>query len=147
MDGSELLRGGGGLLAVLGTLWLFTKVLRTRAGVDAPELATRRLRVVQRATLGRRSSVVTVDAGDRVLVLGVTDTGISVLAEQPALPAPDRVTARTEVVLPQPRGTEPTGPDLLDLTQPSPSRVRPASLRTGSWQAAVATAREWTVRR
>ena len=139
MEGTELLRAGGGLLAVLGTLWLFTKIVRARAGVDAPELATRRLRVVQRATLGRRSSVVAVDAGDRVLLLGVTDTGISVLAEQPALPSPDRVTARTEVALPAQRdGRAELGPR---------TRSTASLLQTGSWRAAVDTAREWTVRR
>lgn len=139
MEGTELLRAGGGLLAVLGTLWLFTRVVRARAGVDTPELAARRLRVVQRATLGRRSSVVAVDAGDRVLILGVTDTGISLLAEQPALPAPDRVTERTEVTLPQQRdGGRPTQ---------APSATPASLLHTGSWRAAVQTAREWTVRR
>ncbi|WP_340295006.1 FliO/MopB family protein, partial [Aquipuribacter hungaricus] len=120
-----LLRAGGGLLAVLGTVWVLTRVVAARTGTaGSPQAA--RLRVVARASLGRHTSVVSVDAGDRVLVLGVGEHGVRLLAEQPALPEPEPVAEeRVEVLdLALPTGAGTGAGTAAQTTGPAaPSRI------------------------
>lgn len=138
MDTAELLvRSIGGLVAVLATIWVLVRVVRARQGTVGT-VPVARLRVVARASVGRRASVVSVDAGDRVLVVGVTDDGVRLLAEQPALPAPEPVVQRIDLdpvealapLVPGPRGAA------------DGSLVDPAV-----WRQVVGTVRDWTVRR
>ena len=146
-----LLRGGGGLLAVLGTLWVCVRVVKARAGALGAAPAVR-LRVLARAPLGRHASVVSVDVGDRVLVLGVGEHGVRLLAEQPALPEPAPAAGRPlELDLDgarrrrRRRVAAPTdGPGRARPPQPAwpaPSSTPP------SWRAVVSLARDKTVRR
>lgn len=139
MEGLELLRTGGGLLAVVGTLYLFVRVLRARTGTLGGE-GTARLRVLQRAQLGRRTAVVAVDAGDRVLLLGVSDTGITLLAEQPPLPVADPAAAIASTV------TGAAGQALPQLPQQR-SALAGSVLSPATWRAALEAVRERTVRR
>jgi flagellar protein FliO/FliZ len=81
------------LLVVFGLLWALARLARR-------PLAGRRggaLRVLARQQLSRNSSVAVVRVADRALVLGVTDAGVSLLADaDPALfeePAPVRESA------------------------------------------------------
>ncbi len=137
MDTAELLvRSIGGLVAVLGTVWVLVRVVKARQGATGT-VPVARLRVVARASVGRRASVVSVDAGDRVLVVGVTDDGVRLLAEQPALPAPEPVVERIDL---DPTPAAALVPDQRSGT--SGSLVDPAV-----WRQVVGTVREWTVRR
>jgi len=138
-----LLRGAGGLLAVLGTLWVCIRVVKARTGATGSTPVTR-LRVIARASLGRHAGVVSVDVGDRVLVLGVGEHGVRLLAELPALPEVVPVTERAGVELAG--ATPPRGVTAQPVPAPrSPlggSLVDPAT-----WRAVVTVARERTVRR
>lgn len=140
METAELvLRSGGGLLAVLGTLWICVRVLKARNGAAALAQVTR-LRVLARTSVGRHASVVALDVGDRVLVLGVGDQGVRLLAEQPAAPAQGRPVERVDVdALPAQRGSSP------DAATASP--LAGSLLDPGAWRAVVVAARERTVRR
>lgn len=140
MDTAQLLlRGAGGLLAVLGTLWVCVRVVRARTGAAGTSQVAR-LRVVARAPLGRHTSVVSVDAGDRVLVLGVGEQGVRLLAEQPALPAPEPAAERVDLELVP--GENPAA------TVPAPrSAVAGSLVDPATWRAVVAVARDKTVRR
>ncbi|WP_336922282.1 FliO/MopB family protein [Aquipuribacter sp. SD81] len=158
MDTLELtLRSAGGLLAVLGTVWLLTRVARSRAGAAVLQPG-RRLRVLARVSVGRRSSVVTVDAGDRVLVLGVADGAVRLLAEQPALPDPEQPVQRLELpvgasVAPADPAARPDGPSVSAASPfpvPAPRSTSPLAgslLDPGTWRSAVQVARDRTVRR
>ncbi|MFC5381517.1 FliO/MopB family protein [Aquipuribacter nitratireducens] len=142
METLELVvRSAGGLLAVLGTVWLLTRVARARGGAGTP--TGHRLRVVTRASVGRRASVVSVDAGDRVLVLGVTDGAVRLLAEQPALPVTDDPAAPVERSTVAPGVVEPGA-----AVVPSPrSPVAGSLLDAATWRSVVQVARDRTVRR
>ena len=87
-----------------------------------------RIEVLARQSLGRRSSVALVRAGDRGLVLGVTDQRVTLLAE----------TAADELVVPEAMFPEP------------PRTVAPIGgpMATGpTWRSFTETLRERTVRR
>ncbi len=76
----------GMLSAVLGVLvlaWLFTRYLAGRAPGLGGFLPGRsgKLRLLERMPLGREQSLVVVRAGEKVLLLGVTGSGISLLRE------------------------------------------------------------------
>ncbi|MGJ7441870.1 FliO/MopB family protein [Aquipuribacter sp. MA13-6] len=144
MDTAELLvRSIGGLVAVLGTVWVLVRVVKARQGATGT-VPVARLRVVARASVGRRASVVSVDAGDRVLVVGVTDDGVRLLAEQPALPTPEPVVERIDLD-PAPLGAAPVDPAVL---VPGPRSGTSGSLVDPAvWRQVVGTVREWTVRR
>jgi len=146
METAELvLRSGGGLLAVLGTLWVLVRVLKARNGAAGPGPVVR-LRVLARTSVGRHASVVTVDVGDRVLVLGVGEQGVRLLVEQPALSAPEPVVARVDV-------SDGVHPAVRPQAQVPAQRDAPASplagslLDPGTWRSVVGAARERTVRR
>ncbi len=76
----------GMLAAVLGVLvlaWLFTRYLAGRAPGLGGFLPGRggKLRLLERMPLGREQSLVVVRMGEKVLLLGVTGSGISLLQE------------------------------------------------------------------
>lgn len=110
------------LAAVLGLMALAGRGLRNRGlagrrlgGGDAP------VRVVARQSLSRGASIAVVRAGDRHLVLGVTDSSVTMLteADADAFLRPDNQRER-------PPGVGPAGP---------------------SWRALLDALRERTVRR
>jgi flagellar protein FliO/FliZ len=70
------------LAVVFGLMVLAGRLLRRRGlAPGAGSKATSRIEVIARQGLGRSSSVQVVRVGGRTLVLGVTDTAVSVLAE------------------------------------------------------------------
>jgi flagellar protein FliO/FliZ len=78
-----LLRVALSLGVVLGLLTFVARAARKRGIGNAPGRTTARVEVVARQGLGRNSSVVIVRAAERALVLGVTETTVSLLAESP----------------------------------------------------------------
>jgi flagellar protein FliO/FliZ len=70
------------LAVVFGLMWVAARILRKRGlGNTKGATATSRIEVLARQGLGRTSSVQLVRVGGRTLVLGVTDTQVSVLGE------------------------------------------------------------------
>ena len=86
MAGTEvlvaLLKVGAVLILLIGALRLLGKYQRGGGSTGRTMRArTSVLEVVDQTRLGRTSSVVALRAGDRVMVLGVTDNGIEHLAD------------------------------------------------------------------
>lgn len=73
-----VLRIGFSLLVVFGLLWGLAKVAR-RGGIS--KRGSGSLAVLNRQHLTRGSSVAVVQVADRALILGVTDTQVSLLGE------------------------------------------------------------------
>lgn len=71
------------LAVVLGLMALVARLVRKGAlpGLKRSKFAPGALQVVARQPLSRTASVVLVRAADRALVIGVTDAGITLLAE------------------------------------------------------------------
>jgi flagellar protein FliO/FliZ len=69
------------LVVVLGIMLLAAKVLKRRGLAGTRGAVTGRIEVLARQGLGRTSSVQLVRVGGKTLVLGVTDTNVSVLSE------------------------------------------------------------------
>ncbi|WP_432524148.1 flagellar biosynthetic protein FliO [Kineococcus sp. SYSU DK006] len=67
------------LVAVLGLLYLISRWLRRRGGVGAAGAAE--FAVLARQSLGAKASVALVKVGERALVVGVTEQGVSLLGE------------------------------------------------------------------
>ena len=99
-----VLRIGFSLLVVFGLMWGLARVAR-RGGVG--KRGSGALSVLNRQSLGRGSAVTVVRVADRALILGVTDTQVSLLGETdldafgteaPAVRKPD---AEADDVLPR----------------------------------------------
>jgi flagellar protein FliO/FliZ len=73
-----ILRIGFSLLVVFGLMWGLARVAR-RGGVG--RRGSGGLAVLNRQSLSRGSSVAVVQVADRALILGVTDTQVSLLGE------------------------------------------------------------------
>ena len=73
-----VLRIGFSLLVVFGLMWGLARVAR-RGGVGRRGSGS--LSVLNRQSLSRGSSVAVVQVADRALILGVTDTQVSLLGE------------------------------------------------------------------
>ena len=127
------------MVVVLGLLALASRVIRRRSGMGGTSASGRRttrtqIEVVARQQLSRGSALAVVRTGDRVLVLGVTDTSVTLLrdGEAPAeIPAPD------------------TGQHAGPNAEPRSPRtaILGTGRRTPPWMSAVETLRERTVRR
>jgi len=76
---SSLGRMSVSLVAVLGLLYLISRwIRRSRAGSAA---SSGEITVLNRAAVGHKAGVAVVRVGDRALVLGVTESHVSLLAE------------------------------------------------------------------
>jgi flagellar protein FliO/FliZ len=73
-----VLRIGFSLLVVFGLMWGLARVAR-RGGVG--RRGSGNLAVLNRQSLSRGSSVAVIQVADRALILGVTDTQVSLLGE------------------------------------------------------------------
>lgn len=123
------------MVVVLGLLALAARFARRRSGMggtSGPGKRTTRtqIEIVARQQLSRGSALTVVRTGDRVLVLGVTDSSITLLrdGEAPAeIPTPDA---------PPHAGTRSPRTAIIGTGR-----------RTPPWMSAVETLRERTVRR
>src|ERR1700690_3789844 len=77
---------------VIALMWLLAKFARKRMGASRRRGTddALRLQVLARQTVGKNASVTLVRAGDRALLLGVTESSVSLLSdtELPPEPAP-----------------------------------------------------------
>lgn len=71
------------LAVVLILMAVLARVLRNRTmpGLGRPSVRRDLLRIVARQALSRSASVAVVQAGERALVIGITDAGVNLLAE------------------------------------------------------------------
>lgn len=119
------LRVAVSLAVVLGLLSLAARAVR-RGGVGSRAgRSTARIEIVARQGLGRNSSVVVVRVAERALVLGVTDTSVTLLVD-----------ADTDVI-------EVEQPDALGTARPEGALRMPQS----AWKDTLEQLREKTVRR
>ena len=124
------------MVVVLGLLALAARFARRRgiggaAPVSGKRTTRTQIEIVARQQLSRGSALTVVRTGDRVLLLGVTDTSITLLrdGEAPAeLPAPDLPPASASNRSPR-------------------TAITGTGRRTPPWMSAVETLRERSVRR
>ncbi len=110
-----LLRVVLSLVVVLGIIWFFARGGRRWGG------SSRLVRLAGRQTLSRTASLAVVQVADRVLVLGVSDSGVRLLTELD----PHQVTAPVE-------GTEPQQGDRPGSARTALPAAVPGSALTGS---------------
>ena len=77
------------VVVVIGLLLLIAKLTR-RVGIRADGSAGPAIRMISRQPLGRNASIAVVRAGDRTLVLGVTDHSVTLLSDQNSAEFPDQ---------------------------------------------------------
>ncbi|MEJ5913329.1 FliO/MopB family protein [Pseudokineococcus sp. 1T1Z-3] len=77
-----LLRVAGSLLAVLGLVWMVRRGM-LRSGGGRVRAAVGAVTVLSRQQLSGRASLALVQVGQLGLVVGVTDQGVTLLAERP----------------------------------------------------------------
>ncbi len=169
-----VLRVAVSLAAVLALLWWLARRTGARPaggkGARAGLLRARTsipLSVVGRQSLGGRTSVALVAVGERRLLLGVSEHGVTLLTEvepEPAEPAADRTLresldpAELERLLEQPLGPSPASPLTVSSTPSAPAARKPAVpkqrnplegsvLDATTWRQAVVAVQERTTRR
>jgi flagellar protein FliO/FliZ len=125
-----VLRVGVSLVVVLGLLALAARAASRRGLGTTPGRSTAKVEVVARQGIGRNTSVIIVRAAERALVLGVTETTISLLAD-------------ADLSVLDVRDDEDASPD-------APRMVRsggPLLARPSAWKDTLEQLRERTVRR
>jgi flagellar protein FliO/FliZ len=128
-----VLRVGVSLTVVLGLLAFAARAASRRGLGTAPgRSSAAKVEIVARAGLGRNNSVIIVRAAERALVLGVTETGISLLADAD----PSVLDVRTE------GSSEDADPDAQRMGRTGGPLARPSA-----WKDTLEILRERTVRR
>jgi flagellar protein FliO/FliZ len=126
------------LLAVLAVMWLLARLVRR----PARTAGGRRIDVVARTQLSRGAGIAVVRVGGRALLVGITDSQVTMLTEVD----PD------EVTVPEPRSDRTP----VDLPAVPPSSAGSSSAGAGlagsalsprTWRQAVDALRERSVRR
>lgn len=139
------------LAVVLAMMWGLSRVMR--GGRPQMKGGAHRLDVVSRTSLGKRSSIVVVRAGDRGLIVGVTDHAISVLGEMP-LPqeevvlevrTPLAITAEGDVAE-HPAAPAPSGRRRHAAADEQTSTLSGSVLSPSTWKQTATAFRERTVR-
>lgn len=74
------LRVSVSLAIVLAMIWGAARIVKKRAKVTRRD-GTTTLDIVARRPVGRRSSLIVVDAGDLTLLIGVTDQNVALIAD------------------------------------------------------------------
>ncbi len=131
-------RIGFSLLVVLGLMWLLAKATRRPLGRRTGALA-----VLARQQVSRHSSVTVVRVADRALVLGVTDTQVTLLMETDLTAVEEEVRAEPTV------RRDPVTLDQPELTTPPSGggRLAGSVLSPKTWSQAMAFLRDRTARR
>lgn len=120
------------LLVVLALMWGTAKLLRRPLAGRSQGAVS----ILARQQLTRGSSVAVVRVADRALILGVTDAGVSLLADADLdlieSYQPERNVRREAVTLP---GAAPTTPDPTSVGMPG--RLAGSLLSFGTWKQAA----------
>lgn len=139
------------LAVVLAMMWGLSRVMR--GGRPAPKGGAHRLDVVSRTNLGKRSAIVVLRAGERGLIVGVTEQSISILGEmplpedEPALEVrtPIAITADGEITE-HPAAPAPTGRRRHAAATEQTSTLAGSVLSPATWRQTATAFRERTVR-
>ncbi|MFZ4583733.1 MAG: FliO/MopB family protein [Acidimicrobiia bacterium] len=133
-------RLGFSLAIVIGLMWLAGRVMRNRGMGGRPRKGDAQLEVIDRKNLSKTASLALVRVGDRTLLVGVTEHGISNLTEV-AQPQPIALT-----LVDEPSGTN--GPVPLGAPAELPLMAAASADESGTaWKMLVDQLRERTVRR
>lgn len=139
-----MLRIAISLVAVLGLMWLLARAARKPLG----QRATRALAVLARTQLSRHATVAVVKVGDRALVLGVTDSRVTLLGETDpetlTAPAAEPPVVRTPVTIGAPTTHAPAAPV---AQAPTGGPLAGSALSPKVWGQALDVIRERTARR
>jgi flagellar protein FliO/FliZ len=133
------------VLCLLFVVARFARRGRPRAG--GPELA-----VISRCTVGSKASVAVVRLGERALVIGVTDSTVTLLSESPiddlVVPSADLVDPQSEPV-PQPSdvAVRRVALNATERTNPKPGKLNGSALSPETWRRTIESVRDLTVRR
>ncbi len=106
------------VVVVVGLLLLTAKLTR-RIGIKTDGSSGPSIRLVSRQPLSRNASIAVVRAGDRTLILGVTDHAVTLLSEQDSSDYPESEPTPRRRHTPTDAGTGPTGPQLPDDDAPA----------------------------
>ena len=140
------------LAAVLGLMWLLARMARKPLKARAAGAVA----VLARQQLSRNASVAVVRIADRALVIGVTETQVSLLAETDLAAvtealAPAETVSRTPVELAGDAVPAPDAVGVTDLTTVAGPRragaLAGSALSAATWKQAVDILRERTARR
>jgi flagellar protein FliO/FliZ len=140
-----VLRVGLSLAVVVGLMWLAARGLR--GAVAGRGLGI--VEVVARQPLGRGSAVAVVRVADKALVLGVTDTQVTLLGETALTDVEAaRTTTKRTAISTTSTAADPAG--VVSVTGPETSAAGPLAgsiLSPQTWRRTVEALRERTVRR
>jgi len=126
-----VLRIGFSLLVVFGLMWVLAKVARRPLG---GRRAAGSLSVLNRLQLTRGAAVTVVRAGDKALILGVTDQQVSLLGE-------------TELATFEHHPHDPEHRDPVQLMPAASARFDGSILSPRTWRSTVSFLRDRTTRR
>jgi len=131
------------LVVVLGLMWAASKGLRRAGGRSGGALE-----VVARRQLSRGASVSVVRLGERALVLGVTDSTVTMITELPVSDLPS-VTGRVvrEEVPVDSSATPALGQSAAGASRTTTGPLAGSALSPGTWRTALEVLRERTARR
>ena len=116
------------LLAVLGLMWFLARTASRRMGGANPSL----VRLVGRQSLGRTASVAAIAVGERVLVVGVSESGVRLLTELDA----DEVDVPAAVAVASTATSAPDGDATLPALPAQPGTVQGSILSPQTWRQA-----------
>jgi flagellar protein FliO/FliZ len=121
---------------VLLLFWAVARVSQRRLGLGG---ARSPLRVLGRQALGRNASVAVVEVGERVLVVGVADSGVRLLTELD----PDELPATTRVPAVAAAGTGPGADPATAAADGAVGPVGPVPRPTAGLHGSVLSGQTW----
>jgi flagellar biosynthetic protein FliO len=133
---------------ILGMIWMAAKFVRRRGVPGAGDSTA--LEVVGRRSVGRRSNLIVVKAGERTLLVGCTENQVSLVADLTPGADPVQAAAATPgIVLSEQAGDEADRIELslLDRAEPGARSARPVAGAPASRATLIDSIRDLTVRR
>ena len=84
-----LLRVGFSLAVVFVLIWISARIVKRRNGASGSKASTQQIEIVERRSVGKRSSLMLLRVGGKAVLVGTTDQHIELLAEAPHLDTRD----------------------------------------------------------
>lgn len=134
------LRMGFSLAVILGLIWLAARLLRRSSKKAVTSSAA--LEVVARRSMGRRSSLLVIDVSGRRLLVGATDTQISLVADLTG-----EVVAGVDLGRPDLAPLDDRDVEVLNLTTPPVGRAISTTASPTGVGTLINSIRDLTVRR
>jgi len=146
-DVTLALRVAFSLAVVLGIVWVISRAMRGRSA----QVQSVPLQVLSRTPVGKHSSIAVISAGQRGLIVGITQHSVQLLGD---IDLPQAPAARAEVRTPIELSGHPDADILAALAGNHAAQAAGAAssalagslLSPGTWRQAVTAVRERTVR-